>query len=173
MQADGQRVGLTVRVAAGEVLATLRAGKLGAVEAFSASLPLADWQRNRILHEPSAVIAKDGYHGVTPYFDDLRPAGPDLTRPAPANRWRFAGEQETWRLYRAARTLGQAAPKSLLDLRDLLADAMDKPPADQADAMALYRARIDKVRADVRALPDKAQARAALAELQPPGRDGR
>jgi hypothetical protein len=195
MQSDGHRVGLTVRVAAGELLATLRAGKparqalgeparqalgkpvrqaLGepdAVEAFSASLPLTGWQRARILQEPSAVIAKDGYHGVTPYFDDLRPAGPDLTRPAPANRWRFAGEQETWQLYRAARTLGQAAPKSLLELRALLAAAMDKPPAAQDDAMALYRARIDKVRADVRALPDKTQYRAALAQLQPPGQD--
>ena len=167
MQSDGHRVGLTVRVAAGEFAATLRAGKPDAVETFSASLPLTQWQRARILQEPSAVIAKDGYHGVTPYFDDLRPAEPDLTKPAPANRWRFAGEQETWQLYRAARTLGPAAPKSLLDLRALLAAAMDKPPAAQADAMALYRARIDKVVADVRALPDKAHAQAALTELQP------
>lgn len=168
MQSDGQRVGLTVRIAAGELVATLRAGKPGAVETFSARLPLKDWQRARILQEPSAVIAKDGYHGVTPYFDDLRPAEPDLSKPAPANRWRFAGEQETWRLYRAARTLGQAAPKSLLDLRALLAAAMDKPPAAQADAMAHYRARIEKVLADIRALPDKAPAQAALAELKPP-----
>jgi hypothetical protein len=189
MQADGHRVGLTVRVAAGELLATLRAGKPAgqargkparqargkpdAVASFSARLPLTDWQRNRILQEPSAVIAKDGYHGVTPYFDDLRPAPPDLTRPAPANRWRFAGEQETWQLYRAARTLGQAAPNSLLDLRTLLAGAMDKPPADQADAMTHYRARINKVVADLRALPDNAHAQAALAELQPAKQDGR
>jgi hypothetical protein len=165
MQADGHCVGLTVRVGAGELVATLRAGKPDAVEAFSATLPLTGWQRNRILQEPSAVIAKDGYHGITPYFDDLRAAPPDLAKPAPANRWRFAGEQETWRCYRAARTLGEAAPKSLLDLRGLLAGAMDKPPAAQADAMAQYRARIDKVVADVRALPDKAQAQAALAEL--------
>ncbi len=173
MQADGQRAGLTVRIGAGELVAMLRAGKLGAVEAFSATLPLTGWQRNRILQEPSAVIAKDGYHGITPYFDDLRAAGPDLTKPAPANRWRFAGEQETWQLYLAARTLGPAAPKSLLDLRNLLAAAMDKPPAAQADAMAKYRARIDKVVADVRALPDKAPTQAALANLQPPEQDGR
>jgi len=180
MQADGHRVGLTVRVAAGQLVATLRAGKPtrqardkpDEVETFSARMPLTDWQRNRILKEPSAAISRDGCHGVTPYFDDLRPAAPDLNKPAPANRWRFAGEKETWRCYRAARTLGAAAPKSLLDLRDLLAGAMDKPPDDQADAMAHYHAQIDKVLADVRALPDNARAQAALAELSAPSANG-
>ncbi len=165
MNRDAHRVGLTVRVTATELVATLRAGKSGEVATFSASLPLADWQRKRVLHEPSAVIAKDGYHGVTPYFDDLRPVPPDLTTPAPANRWRFAGQDQTYRLYRAARTLGAAAPKSLLDLRAVLAGAMDKPPADQAKAIEQYRAGIDKVVADIRALTDKAKADAALAEL--------
>jgi len=165
MRRNGHRVGLTVRVRASELVATLRAGKAPKVASFSARLPLTDWQRKRIGREPAAVIARDGYHGVTPYFDELRPAPPDLTIPAPANRWRFAGEQQTYNLYRAASTLGPAAPKSLLDLRAALANAMDKPPATQAKALQQYRAGIDKVAADIRAMTDKPKAKAALAEL--------
>jgi len=167
MKRDDHRVGLTVRVAATEIVATLRAGKPGKVAAFSANLPLADWQRKRILREPSAVIAKDGYHGVTPYFDARRPASPDLNIPAPHNRWRFAGEDKTYRLYRAAHLLGRAAPKSLLDLREALVKAMDKPPATQAKAIEQYQVAIDKVIADIRALPDNPKGHTALAELQP------
>lgn len=166
MNRDDHRVGLTVRVAATGILATLQAGKPGKVAAFSANLPLADWQRKRILREPSAVIAKDGYHGVTPYFDTLRPAPPNLNIPAPANRWRFAGEEQTYNLYRAAHLLGRAAPKSLLDLRQALAEAMDKPPATQAKAIEQYRVAIDKVIADIRNLTDNSKTHAALAKIQ-------
>jgi len=166
MKRDAHRVGLTVRVAATEIVATLRAGKPGNVTTFSANLPLTNWQRKRILREPSAVIARDGYHGVTPYFDTLRPSPPNLNIPAPANRWRFAAEDKTYRLYRAAHLLGKAAPKNLLELRQALVEAMDKPPAAQAKAIEKYRIGIGKVIADIRALTDKPNARAALAELQ-------
>ena len=92
MKADGHRVGLTVRVAAKQLAATLRAGAEGAVKHCHAALPLTDTARQRVLTRPSAVIAKDGYHGVTPYFDAARKLSPNLDRPAPPNRWRFAGE---------------------------------------------------------------------------------
>ena len=163
--ADGHRFGLTVRVAGGALEATVRAGVPGSVESAAASLPLTAPMRRRLLRRPSAVIAKGGYHGVTPLFDATRPTPPDLNLPAPANRWRFAGEDQTYRLYRAARKLGEAAPRSLLALRDRLAEAMDAPPAAQQAAMDAYAADFRHVVDDVCRLGPKAPVAPAVAEL--------
>ena len=165
MKADAHRAGLTVTVGPDALTATLRAGAAGAVKQCAASLPLTEAARQRVLSAPSAVIAKDGYHGVTPFFDDARKPPPDLTRPAPPNRWRFAGEDETCRLYRAERTLGTATPASLPALRRRMVEAMDKDPAAQADAMTAYAAAFPKVVQDVLALGEDTAARTALAEL--------
>ncbi|MGB2823383.1 MAG: hypothetical protein WBF17_20540, partial [Phycisphaerae bacterium] len=135
MRADGHRVGLSARIDAKALDITLRAGPKGSVRHFASSLPLTTTARRRLLARPSAVIAKDGYHGVTPFFDAARKMPPDLTRPAPSNRWRFAGDAATYRLYRAAWKLGKSAPGSLLGLRDRMAAAMDRDPRTQQAAM--------------------------------------
>jgi len=165
VRADGHRAGLTVTVAAKELRAELRAGAPGAVKAASAALDLTDDARQRILTGPSAVIARDGYHGVTPFFDAARPMPPDLTAPAPANRWRFAGEQATYRLYRAAWKMGTSAPASLLSLKRRMAAAMGRNAAAQAAALAEHKAKFPRVVRDVRGLADRRLAQVGTAEL--------
>jgi len=165
MKADGHRMGLTAKVAARALEITLRAGPKGAVRDFAASLPLTTMARRRLLARPSAVIAKDGYHGVTPFFDAARRMPPDLTRPAPRNRWRFAGDAATYRLYRAAWKLGRAAPRSLLALRDRMVSAMDQDAETQRAAMDEHAASFRRVVRDVRAAGESRLAEAATAEL--------
>ena len=165
MKADKHRVGMTVRVAADELRVTLRAGPAGAVKQHAASLALTPAARKRIVARPSAVIAKDGYHGVRPLFDAARKMPPDLARPAPPNRWRFPGEQATYRLYRAAWKMGPAAPASLLALKRRMAHAMDKEPDTQRAAMEACGAGLRKVVADVRAVRDDRLAQAGMAAL--------
>lgn len=164
MRADHHRVGLTVTVAAKELRAELRAGSPGDVKACSASLPLTGDARKRLLSRPSAVIAKDGYHGVTPLFDVVKPP-PDLTKPAPPNRWRFAGDTATYRLYRAAWKMGAAAPASLAALKARMAAAMDKDAEAQAAALAEHAAAFRRVLRDIRAVRDEPLAQAGAAEL--------
>ena len=165
MKSAGHRVGLTVQVAAKALAVTLRAGRKGSVRRFAASLPLSEAARRRLLTRPSAVIAKDGYHGVTPFFDAARTMPPDLTRPAPGNRWRFAGDAATYRLYRAAWKLGPAAPKSLLALRDRMVSAMDGDPRAQRAALTEHAAAFRRVVRDTRAVASSPAADAATAEL--------
>ncbi len=165
MRSDGHRVGLSARVAAKALEITLRAGPKGSVKAFNCSLPLTAMARKRMLARPSAVIAKDGYHGVTPFFDAARKMPPDLTRPGPPNRWRFAGDAATYRLYRAAWRLGKAAPGSLLALRDRMVSAMGQDAGTQRAAMDEHAAGFRRVVRDVRAVGDSRLAEAATAEL--------
>ncbi len=161
---DGHRFGLTLRVEARTLRATLRAGAKGRVGSVSASLPLTAVSRQRVLAEPLAVIARDGYHGVTPHLDAAREPAPDLDEPAPPNRWRFAGEDETFALYRAAWRLGEAAPGELLALRDRLAEAMDADRADQRAALADHARRLPGVLAAVAAC-EHARRDEAVADL--------
>jgi len=151
MKADRHRAGLTVTIASKAIRAELRAGAKGATVRFGASLALTPSARRRLLAGPSAVIAKDGYHGVTPLFDAARRPAPDLSRPAPANRWRFAGEEQTYRLVRAEWLLGKAAPASLRALANRMVAAMDGDTKAQRAAMARHAASLPGALRDVRA----------------------
>ena len=59
----------------------------------AASLALTPEARARLLAQPVALLARDGYHGLTPFCDDARRSDPDLSVPAPANRWRNPGDR--------------------------------------------------------------------------------
>jgi len=71
MAAGGQRLGATVRIAARELEIVLRAGAAGgaAASVFRASVPVSIEQRRRLLERPLTIVARGGWHGVTPYFD--------------------------------------------------------------------------------------------------------
>jgi len=172
MAAGGHRVGLTVRVAAAAMEITLRARdpKAGAAAEFRASLALTPEQRERVLAQPLAVLSRDGRHGVTPYFDDRRQPEPDLSEPAPPNRWRNPGDRQLAALYKAAWRLRDKAPASLLALRDTMLAAVEKGPDAQKAALAEYQKQVGRVLEDIErsGAPAEDAAKAAAELREPP-----
>ncbi|MCH5374650.1 MAG: hypothetical protein JJ992_11800 [Planctomycetes bacterium] len=145
----GYRVGLTIKIARDSLEITARTGRSGKVCTLEASVPLLPDQRNQLMTRPMAVLSSNGRHGLTPYIDDARRAEPVLTIAAHPGRWRFAGEEALYELYRAAWQLGDKTPASLTVLKDTLARAADKDPATQQAAMETYRTEIENVKKDI------------------------
>jgi len=172
MAAGGHKVGLNARVAPGALVVTLRAAAPGAPEpeTLAARLPLSAAHRRRLLARPATILARSGYHGVTPFFDECRGAAwPDPAVPAPLNRWRNPGDPFLYRLYRAEWRLGDHAPASLKALRADMLAAVDQPPSAQERALRTFAKQLPAV------LKDLATSRApgdrvlqALAELKNP-----
>ncbi|MCX7050145.1 MAG: hypothetical protein NTX50_32250 [Candidatus Sumerlaeota bacterium] len=166
------RAGLTLKIAAQALEVTARAGNeiCAPLTQMTVSYPLTPDQRRLLMERPMAIIAMYGKHGVTPFFDDARRPDPDLMRPAPMGRWRFAGEDILYQLYRAVWRLGKDAPPSLISTKDQLANAEDKDPATQQAALNGAPQLIDCVRQDIAVLmsrggPVADKAAKALAEL--------
>ena len=103
------------------------------------------------MSRPLAILAREGFHGVTPCFDDRRRGEPDLTTPAPANRWRNPGDKQLWMLYRAVRHLGQKAPASLVALKRKMLDAVTKGQPAQRLALEAFDEGIADVLKDIQA----------------------
>jgi sialate O-acetylesterase len=109
--ADRYRLGLTLQIGQAALRVTVRAGPAEALRECQSTLALTPAARRRLLERPAAILARDGYHGVTPFFDDRRRPDPDLSLPAAPNRWRRSGDlqlqgsalldaagQEIWRI---------------------------------------------------------------------------
>lgn len=176
LRAGGHRLGLHARIARHKLVVTLRARdpKAAAAATLVATMPVPPRQRLRLLRRGGTLLARDGYHGLTPFFDDRRILRTDYDTPAAPNRWRFPGDRALYRLYRAEWRLGDRAPHSLKALKALLLSATDKSPPIQNHAVAAFGNRIPAVRADIKtcgAGPDRIAQ--ALAELEsPPPREG-
>jgi len=167
-RAGGHRYGLTVRIAARAVEVTVRARdpRADAPAEFTASVPVDAAQRKRLLDHAGAVLARGGYHRITPYFDDARREGPDLAVPANPDRWRNPADRHLAALYRAAHRLGRHAPPSLEALRKRLLAAADKPRPGQQAALDHYRKAVVTVRADIANCPaDKTLKARILGDL--------
>ncbi|MGD0089476.1 MAG: hypothetical protein ABSE73_06105 [Planctomycetota bacterium] len=158
------RLGLTVRIAKESLQVTVKSGTGDALKEMTASYPLTPTERADLLGRPMALLSRDGRHEITPYLEEPPASQPDLSKPAPPNRWRFAGDKEAYRLCRAVWRMAGTAPAALLDLRNKLVGAMDKDPAVQEEALAAYRTGFEKVIAALRK-SDTAEARLALVEL--------
>lgn len=188
--ADAHRLGMTVTIGREALNVALRArnrsgtqeprkGMLRLPEfqssrfvTFTAGIPLTPEQRERLLWRKMSLLSKlqegeyfDLQFGIQPFLDALPVEQVDLTKPAPANRWRFAGMDRLETLYRAAWRLKDKAPESLLTLRADMLAAVDKNPATQAKALRAYEARIARVAADVAACGAGSQALIELAGL--------
>lgn len=164
--ADGGRHGVTMRIGRESLVVTVRAGRAENVVEMSASVPLDAVQRRCLLERPLAVVGKDGIPRITPWLDDGRPPPPDLARPAPANRWRFAGLDRLETLYRAAWRLGTAAPPSLSRLKEAMRLAVTAGPEVQAAAVEDYDQSVEAVADDVAGCAADATTRdRALADL--------
>lgn len=162
---DGHKFGVTIQIKARELKVTLRAGPPLSIKVMSASVPLDATQHDRLMTGHMAVVGKDGYPVITPFIDDARRMPPDLTKPAPANRWRFAGEKELYRLYRATWRLKELAPPSLNALRESMLAAVAQDEAVQKAALEIYAKSIAQVVLDVQEVSDPTKAAAAAAEL--------
>jgi hypothetical protein len=164
-KADGHRFGLTVKIADQKLQAIVRAGKPKSMEELKVEVPITSEQRKKIMDNHMAVLSKDSRHGVTPFFGHERPPV-DLTKPAPANRWRFDRFDHLYGLYKAAFRMGAKTPESLLSLSARMVKAVDKDSEAQARATAAYDSEISKVVSDIRSLSvDSELKQNALADL--------
>ena len=165
-KADGHRFGLTVRIKKAALEAIVRAGKPEGLKEMKASVPISGEQRKRMMEKYVAVISKDSRHGITPFIDDLRKMPADLSKPAPTNRWRFAGLNPLYGLYKAAFRLGGEAPDSLTELRDRMLAAVDRESDVQEQAVRAYETGIQQVMKDLRSCgAEPKDAEAALVDL--------
>lgn len=162
---DGNRYGVTIQIKPRELALVVRASRAGAIREMKAAVPIDEAVRVQIMTHCMTLIAKDGRPRITPFIDDARRPEPDLGRPAPPNRWRFAGLGQLETLYRAAWRLKDKAPASLLKLKEAMLAAVDKDPAVQNAALELYRNNIARVAQDILKGPDPAAANAAVAGL--------
>ncbi len=156
--AGTQEIGLTVRIAAGEVQVTARGGDGRAVEVTSLALAINGEQRRRLLSRPMAVLSRDGRHRIVPSVDDARRPEPDLSVAAPADRWRFGLEGELYGLERAVWRLGTSSPASLRALRDRVRGAAGLSGVEQEAVRSAYVAELPGVIADVRGCGGRAEA---------------
>ncbi|MEI6210150.1 MAG: hypothetical protein WCR06_00860 [bacterium] len=165
-KSDGGRYGITIQIRQKELAVTLRAGTSGAMQEMKASAPLAETQRERLLNKNMSMVGKGGYPGFVPYIDDARRTDADLTKPAAANRWSFAGLDRLETLYRASWRLKDKAPAALLKRKAELLDAVDKDPATQARVMADSESHLAAVIDAVKACGGDPRVKsAALADL--------
>lgn len=170
MAADGHRVGLTARVLKDALEVALRARdpKAAAPAEFKASAALGAAERARLLAGPMAILARDGYHGVTPYFDDCRRPEPDLNVPAPPNRWRNPGDRQLAALYRAAWRLKDKTPPPLATLKARMLAAVDKGPEAQRAGLAAFEKLLAGVLRAIETCDAPADAKSLAArDLQP------
>ncbi len=128
--AGSHRYGLTATIGQSAVRVTVRARnpQADAPAAFTASAPISALQRKRLLERPGAVLARAGYHRITPYFDAARRPEGDLSAPANPDRWRNPGDRHLAAVYRAWYALGEHCPPELETLRKHMVAAAAGPP---------------------------------------------
>ena len=85
--ATGQwAIGMTIVIRQTELEVILKAKNDAGPVSQIFKMPIGSDLRAQLLNRPVTILARGGYHGVTPYLDVVRPSFPDLSKPAPANR---------------------------------------------------------------------------------------
>lgn len=173
MASSGHRLGLTVTIVADRLALDLRALAAGAGEPLllSHEYPIDEPARQRVLSRPFTVLARDGYHGVTPYAETARRPEPDLSTPAPANRWRNPGQARLCAVVGASWRLGAQAPALLAALRQqLVASSEDR--ATHLAAVTAYDEALPRLleAIDTSGAPDEAKSLARQVLLEAAGR---
>lgn len=165
-KANGDLLGLTIRIADDDLELTVKAGAAGQIKEAKFGVPIHGSQRDRLMNEYMAVLAKSNSHGITPYIDDGREPSPDLLKNAAPNFWRFDGMDRLETLYKSAWRLGPKAPDSLQKLKSEMLAAVEGDTSAQRKAVGDYEARILDVYRDVAAADADPQTRGlALADL--------
>jgi len=162
----GHRFGVTATIRRDRLEVVVRAGDeaRGGIKAVTAGMPLEASLRTRLLSKPATVLSRDGWHGVTPYFDACRPEPPNLSLPAPPNRWRNPGDPALAAVFEASWRLGQHAPALLAALKERLLAAATGPSEAQHAALEAFRAALPDLRRAVQGCGAPADARSRAAE---------
>jgi hypothetical protein len=90
MDADQQRIGLTVTIAKTELRATVRSRnpKSNHIAEFTATMPIDSDVRKRLLEDRLSILARDGWQRITPFFDEGPRKYVDPPPVSPIGRWR-------------------------------------------------------------------------------------
>ncbi|MDB5330149.1 MAG: hypothetical protein JWP03_1300 [Phycisphaerales bacterium] len=166
MAADRGRIGMTVTIGRDILKVTLRAKPLLAVASpeCTETYEISEPQRKRLLEMPLTILARGGYHRVTPFFDEGLRAGADPSAPAPPGRWRNPGDKQLESLYRTWHALGPDVPQSVERLRIRMLKAADASPAAQREAVRAFNAAAAELIADVQLCGANADAIAVAVE---------
>ena len=163
---NGYLYGLTLRIGPDALRVVVRAGPFGALKAVEFEVPISGPQRERMMTQYMAVLAKSNSHGITPFIDDARKPFPNSEKRAAANFWRFDGMDRLETLYRASWRLGAKAPDSRRRLKCEMLRAVQADVQPQAARIEAYETRITEVFRDVQASSADLQTKAlALADL--------
>jgi hypothetical protein len=147
---NGHQVGLTVKIGKDAIEVMVRAGKSGAMSEIKTRIAVTKQQRERVMAKPMTLLSRGGLHFVTPYIDVPLHAEPDLSAPAPPNRWRNPGDRQLYAVYRSAWRLGDRAPASLIALRTKMLAAATASAKQQAQALDAFSASLPQVLTDIR-----------------------
>jgi hypothetical protein len=148
-KANGHLYGVTMQIKPSSLEVTVRSGSADNVQSAVFDVPINSQQRERMIDQYMAVIAKSNSHGITAYIDDARKPSPDLYKAAPPNFWRFDGMDRLETLYKASWRLGRSAPNSLRTLKAEMLQAVEGDPKTQARAASDYEAHVLGVFHDV------------------------
>ena len=146
----GQRAGLTVCIRKAAVEVVLRTGLADQIRECRTALPLGAPERERLLSRPLAVLSRGGRHELTPFVDIPRTLEPDLSVPAPPNRWRNPGDGPLYAVYKAAWRLAEKAPPALLELRTRMLEAACRTELEQRNALKDFEKRLPGLVEEVR-----------------------
>ena len=141
---DKGRVGLTLTIQKHSLAIRVCADR-NRLEAMSASVPLSEEHRERLMNEPMAVVGLGARHWITPFVQDGRPEFPNLLKPAAPNRWRNEADPHLDLVYKAAWVLGENAPARLVAMKDKLLSVAEKDNAEQKSAIEAFHASLPEI----------------------------
>ena len=168
---NGWLIGMTVTIRPAELQVELGAGDPAAPVRHTFAIPLDTTLRATLLTRPLAVLARGGYHGVTPYLDVVRQPTPDLSHPRAPNRQYNPGDSLLSTLTRVTWLLRNHAPASLQASLQSLRTAAAQDYVDQQKAYFNFfdgrQALLDDIRQVGTWSEPVEEAVARLASLQP------
>lgn len=144
MERDNDRVGLTLTIQKRSLAIRVCADR-NQLEAMSASVPLSEADRERLMNEPMAVVGVGARHWITPFVQDGRPEFPNLLEPAAPNRWRNEADPHLALVYKAEWVLGEQAPACLVAMKDKLLSVAEKDKAEQRSAIEAFHASLPEI----------------------------
>ncbi len=160
------RLGMTVRIEEDDIHILLRAGKKR-VRELKFNHPIQPNVHRRLKSQPFLYLAEGALISLIPYVNEKPKRNDNLFVSRPVGRWRFAGHDQLYALYRAQFHLGENAPQSLTELVQFMTKAASSKPDQQKIAIRRFNSQIQSIVADVRKLDNHADAANALSAVQP------
>ena len=113
---------------------------------MSASVPLSEADRERLMNEPMAVVGVGARHWITPFVQDGRPELPEICLNPPARIAELNEADPHLNLvYKAAWLLGEQAPACLVAMKDKLLSVAEKDNGEQKSAIEAFHASLPEI----------------------------